>query len=35
VDDEKLASLVDMGFNIQVAKRSLKKSNNDVDKALD
>ncbi len=35
VDDNLLAQLVDMGFEIELAKKALKHSNNDLDRALD
>ena len=35
MDDEALSQLVEMGYDLEVAKRNLKKSNNDLDKALD
>ena len=35
VNDEALSQLVEMGYDIKVATRNLKKSNNDLDRALD
>lgn len=35
VDDEKLAQLVEMGYEHKQASRNLKKANNDLDRALD
>lgn len=35
VDDEHLAQLVDMGFDVSLGKKALKNSGNDLDKALD
>lgn len=35
IDDEKLAQLVELGYDIKIAKKSLQKAKNDLDKALD
>ena len=35
VDDQQLAALVELGYDIKIAKKALQRCNNDLDKAID